>query len=115
MYNLWRCEEIFEMLEADLDDDIGTSYVERINLTITTSLARFIRKGMNFSNTIKMHQKTFDFFQEWYNFIKPYDSLKLEIDPGNRKWFQRTPAMAERITDHIWSLKELLMLRIPVQ
>ncbi len=89
-------EEIFEMLEANLDDYIGTSYVERINLTIRTSLARFIRKGMNFSKTIKMHQKTFDFFQAWYNFINPHDSLKLKIDSGNRKWFQRTPAMAEK-------------------
>ena len=108
-------EEIFEMLNANLDDYIGTSYVERINFTIKTSLARFIRKWMNFSKTIKMHQKTFDFFQAWYNFIKPHDSLKLKIDSGNRKWFQRTPAIAEGITDHIWSLKELLTFRVPVQ
>jgi len=43
------------------------------------------------------------------------DALKLRIDSGNRKWFQRTPAMAEGITDHIWSLKELLTFRVPVQ
>lgn len=108
-------EEVFDMLEANLDDYIGTSYVERINLTIRTSLARFIRKGMNFSKTIKMHQKAFDFFQAWYNFIKPHDSLKLKVESGKRKWFQRTPAMAEKITDHIWSLKELLTFRVPVQ
>ena len=64
------CDEIFEILEVNLDGYIGTSYVERINLTIRTSLARFIRKGMNFSKTMKMHQKAFDFFQAWYNFIK---------------------------------------------
>ncbi len=108
-------EEIFEMLGANSDSYIGTSYVERINLTIRTSLARFIRKGMNFSKTIKMHQKAFDFFQAWYNFIKPHKSLKLKIDSGNRKWFQRTPAMAEGITDHMWNLKELLTYRVPVQ
>jgi len=108
-------EEIFEMLGANSDSYIGTSYVERINLTIRTSLARFIRKGMNFSKTMKMHQKAFDFFQAWYNFIKPHKSLKLKIDSGNRKWFQRTPAMAEGITDHIWNLKELLTYRVLVQ
>ena len=108
-------QEIFETLEADLDGYIGTSYIERINLTIRTSLARFIREGMNFSKTMKMHQETFDFFQAWYNFIKPHDSLKLKVESGNRKWFQRTPAMMEKITDHIWSLKELLTFRIPVQ
>ena len=108
-------EEIFEMLGVHSDGYIGTSYVERINLTIRTSLARFIRKTMNFSKTMKMHQKAFDLFQAWYNFIKPHKSLRLKIDSGNRKWFQRTPAMAEGITDHIWSLKELLTFRVPVQ
>ena len=83
------------MLGANSDSYIGTSYVERINLTIRTSFARFIRKGMNFNKTIEMHQKAFDFFQAWYNFIKPHKSLKLKINSGNRKWFQRTPAMAE--------------------
>jgi len=108
-------EEIFEMLGANSDGYIGTSYIERINLTIRTSLARFVRKTMNFSKTMKMHTKAFDLFQAWYNFIKPHDSLKLRIDYGNRKWFQRTPAMAEGITDHIWNLKELLTFRVPVQ
>ena len=56
-------DEIFEMLGANSDGYIGTSYVERINLTIRTSLARFIRKTMNFSKTLKMHQKAFDLFQ----------------------------------------------------
>ena len=108
-------KEIFEMLGTNSESYIGTSYAERINLTIRTSLARFIRKGMNFSKTMKMHQKAFDLFQAWYNFIKPHKSLRLEINSGNRKWFQRTPAMVEGITDHIWSLKELLTFRVPVQ
>ena len=77
--------EIFETLEVNLDVYIGTSYVEKINLTIRTSLARFIRKGMNFSKTLKMHQKAFDFFQAWYKFIKPHKSLKLKINSGNKK------------------------------
>lgn len=47
------------------------NYVERINLTIRTSLARSIRKGMNFSKTMRMHKKALDLFQAWYNFIKP--------------------------------------------
>lgn len=108
-------EEILEMVGANSDGSIGTSYVERINLTIRTSLVRFVRKTMNFSKKMKMHTKAFDLFQAWYNFIKPHDSLKLRIDSGNRKWFQRTPAMAEGITDHIWSLKELLTFRVPFQ
>ena len=108
-------KEILELLGADSDGFIGTSYVERINLTIRTSLARFIRKGMNFSKTKRKHTKALDLFQAWYNFIKPHKSLRLKIDSENKKWFQRTPAMAEGITDHVWSLKELLTFRVPVQ
>ena len=108
-------KEIFKILGANSESFIGTSHAERINLTIRTSLARFIRKGMNFSKTMKMHQKAFDLFQAWYNLIKPHKALRLEINSGNRKWFQRTPAMAEGITDHIWNLKELLTFRVSVQ
>jgi len=108
-------DEILEMLGACSEDYIGTSYVERINLTIRTCLARFIRKGINFSKTMTMHQRTLDLFQAWYNFIKPHDSLKVKVDSHNRKCLQRTPAMAENITDHIWTLKELLTFRIPIQ
>ena len=108
-------KEIFEMLGADSYGFIGTSYVERINLTIRTSLSRFIRKGMNFSKTKRKHTKALDLFQAWYNFIKPHKSLRLKIESEIKKWFQRTPAMAEGITDHVWSLKELLTFRVPVQ
>jgi hypothetical protein len=103
------------MLGANSDDYIGTSYVERINPTTRTSLVRFVRKTMNFSKTKRMHTKALDFFQAWYNFIKPHNPLKLRIDFGNRKWFQRTPAMAEGITDHIWRLKGLLTFKVTVR
>lgn len=68
------------MLGACSEDYIGTSYVERINLTIRTCLARFIRKSLNFSKTMTMHKRSLDLFQVWYNFIKPHDSLKVKVD-----------------------------------
>jgi len=72
------------MLEIEENGYIGTSYVERFNLTIRDSLARFIRKGMNFSKKMRMHTKALDLFQAWYNFVKPHDSLKIKINCGNR-------------------------------
>jgi len=42
-------KDILKMLEIKENGYIDTSYVERFNLTIRASLARFIRKGMNFS------------------------------------------------------------------
>jgi IS1 family transposase len=107
--------DILKILGADSDGKISTSYIERFNLTIRNSLARFIRRTMNFSKKRKVHSKIVDFLQAWYNFVKPHKSLRvLQID-GNRKWKQRTPMMAEGLTNHIWKLEELLMFRIPVQ
>ena len=107
-------EEVLHLLGADSGGRINTSYVERLNLSIRNSLARFIRRGMNCSKNMNIHSKAIDFFQAWYNFVKFHKSLRLAIREGNTKWKQRTPAMAEGLTDHVWSLCDLLCFRIPV-
>ncbi len=108
-------DEILRLFGADSGGCINTSYIERINLTIRNSLARFIRKGMNYSKSAMMHSRAIDFFQAWYNFVKPHKSLRSNINCGNKRWLQRTPAMAQKLTDHIWTLKELLTFRVLVQ
>ena len=108
-------KEVMGLLGADAGGKINTAYIERFNLTIRNSLARFIRRGMNSSKDLQMHSRAIDFFQAWYNFVKPHHSLRLEVNLGRKKWMQRTPAMAEGITDHVWSLKELLKFRVPIQ
>jgi hypothetical protein len=42
-------------------------------------------------------------------------SFRLRIDPGRKRWMQRTPAMAEGLTDHIGTIGELMAFRIPIQ
>jgi len=108
-------DEVMEALGVDSGGKINTAYIERLNLTIRNSLARFVRRGMNCSKDIKIHSHAIDFFQAWYNFVKPHQTLRLEINEGRKRWSQRTPAMAEGLTDHVWSLKELLTLRVPIQ
>lgn len=108
-------QDILSILGADTDGKISTSYIERFNLTIRNSLARFIRKTMNFSKNRTKHTKIIDFLQAWYNFVKPHISLRLLKIDGNRKWKQRTPMIAKGLTDHIWKLEELLLFRVPVQ
>jgi hypothetical protein len=107
--------EVVKLLGADIGGSINTAYVERLNLTIRNSLARFVRKTMNCSKILKRHTHALDFFQAWYNFVKPHKSLRLEINQGNRRWNKRTPAMAEGLTDHIWTIKELMNFKVPIQ
>jgi len=108
-------DEVLHLLDADEEGTINTSYVERINLTMRNCLARFIRRSMNESKTMRMHVCIIDFFQAWYNFVKPHKSLRIPIEHDNiRKWKKRTPAMAEGLTDHIWTLEELLTFKLPI-
>jgi hypothetical protein len=32
---------------------------------------------------------------------------------SSKRWRQQTPAMAAGLTDHVWSLREVLMFRVP--
>jgi hypothetical protein len=82
---------VLRLLSADSGGKIDTAYIERFHLTIRNSLARFIRKSMNCSKDRQMHPKAIDFFHAWYIFVKLL------------------------ITDYMWSLKELLTFRVPIQ
>ncbi len=116
--------EVMRLLYPISKGHIHTAYAERINLTFRNHLARFIRKTMNFSKNRNIHTYAVDFFQAWYNFVKPHDSLKIEINldmeevgfsQNPKKWIFQTPAMVELITDHIWTMKELMTWRAPIQ
>mgnify|MGYP001572673638 FL=1 len=106
---------VMKSLGVDSGGKINTAYIERLNLTIRNSLARFVRRGMNCSKDLQIHSHAIDFFQAWYNLVKPHQSLRIKINEGRKRWMQRTPAMAEGLTDHIWSLGELLTFRVPIQ
>ena len=50
-----------------------------------------------------------------YNFCWPHDSLRQLAPVGaGRKWQERTPAMAAGLTDHPWTLHELLRYQVPL-
>jgi hypothetical protein len=57
-------------------------------------------------------------FHVYHNFVLPHASLRLPLpEPrhgrkSGKRWRQRTPAMAAGVTDHIWSLREVLMFRV---
>ncbi|MCP4541065.1 MAG: hypothetical protein GY832_28345 [Chloroflexi bacterium] len=49
-----------------------------------------------------------------YNLARPLKTLRLEIfGTPKLKWKQRSPVMAAGLTDHIWTVKELLKTIAP--
>jgi IS1 family transposase len=80
-------------------DHISTSYVERQNLTMRMSMRRFTRLSNAFSKKIENHAAAVALHFAHYNFVRPHASLD-----------GRTPAMAAGLTDHAWSVTELVGL-----
>jgi len=41
------------------------------------------------------------------------DTLALPVQIGQQRWRRQSPAMAAKLTDRIWTIKELLMTVVP--
>jgi hypothetical protein len=97
------------------DKQINTSYVERDNLTSRQSNGRLVRKTLSHSKKDYYLQRHLDLEDAVFNFVRPHQALRVTLPRPihGRKWKQRTPAMAAGLTDHIWTLEELLSYRIP--
>ena len=93
---------------------INTAYVERNHLTMRQNVGRLVRKAPSFSKSAHYLQRHIDLEDAVYNFVKPHRSLRQASRDGQdkrRKWEQQTPAMAAGLTDHIWTIEELLESR----
>lgn len=88
---------------------INTAYIERDNLTLRQELRRLARKTLGFSKNRHELQRALDYIDIHANFVKPHQSLRQRASPeSGRRWVPRTPAMAAGVTDHPWTLEELL-------
>ena len=81
--------------DPDLDR-VSTSYVERQNLTMRMSMRRLTRLTNGFSKKWENLEKVLALHFAYYNFCRVHLSLRV------------TPAMEAGITNHIWTLDELI-------
>jgi IS1 family transposase len=85
---------------------INTSVVERHNGTSRLRNQRKVRKTLAFSKAARYHR-----WMSWvavglYNFCHAHSSLKIQDEA---QVVHRSPAMAAKLTDHIWSTWEWLL------
>ena len=75
---------------------ISTSYVERQNLTMRMHMRRLTRLSNGFSKKIENFQTAVALHFGYYNFVRIHKTLRC------------TPAMAGGVTDHVWTVPELI-------
>lgn len=92
----------------------STAYIERTHLTMRLFNGRLVRKTLAFSKDVGMYRASAAWEDLVYNLARPLKTLRLPVigDP-TRRWRQRSPAMAAGLTDHIWTVKELLKSVVP--
>lgn len=87
-----------------------TTCVERTQLTSRLMNGRLVRKTLGFSKQLPMLCASCVWEDVVYNLTRPVKTLRLEVLPQtDRRWIPRSPAMAAGFTDHIWSIREVLM------
>jgi IS1 family transposase len=100
---------------------INTAFVERLNLDIRQRVAAIGRRVNTLCQGEAGLRDQLVLFQTYHNFVLPHASLRQpllipEVTSGRgsvKVWRPCTPAMAAGLTDHVWSLKEVLLYRVP--
>ena len=77
-------------------EKVSTSYVERFNLSSRMQMRRFTRLTNGFSKKLENHQAAVALWIAFYNLCRVHETMRC------------TPAMALGVTDHIWTIAELV-------
>lgn len=97
---------------------INTAYIERLNATFRARLHHLVRRGRGLARCLPTLEHGMYLVGTVYNFCTHHDSLRVRRkghpDQVGHRWHQRTPAMAAGLTDHCWTVHELLSYQVPL-
>lgn len=102
-------ERIEEKINALPGKTINTSYVERSNFNWRLWDAHLTRKSLTFAKAFKWLKAKFFICVAFYTFVRPHETLSRAMD---RTFKPKSPAMAAKITNQLWSIKELLGYKV---
>jgi IS1 family transposase len=113
--------EAVEQVLAACGWQIQTAFVERLNLDIRQRVAAVGRRVTTLCKGEDGMRQQLVLFHAYHNFCLPHASLRMPLVapvPTNgtgsaTRWQPRTPAMAAGLTDHVWTLREVLLFRVP--
>jgi IS1 family transposase len=111
-----------EQVLAPFGWHINTAFVERVNLTIRQHVAAVGRRVSTLCKGEEGLRQQLALYHVYYNFCLPHASLRQPLSQpeptkgiGSAKtWRPWTPAMAAGLTNHVWTLREVLLFRVPL-
>jgi IS1 family transposase len=100
---------------------MNTAFVERLNLDLRQRVAAIGRRVNTLCQGEAGLRDQLALFHVYHNFVLPHASLRQplplpEATNGSgsaQVWRPCTPAMAAGLTEHVWSLTEVLLYRVP--
>jgi hypothetical protein len=100
---------------------INTAFVERINLSLRQHVAAIGRRVTTLCKGEADLRQELAVYQVYYNFCLPHTSLRQPLPQpfstngtgSVKQWRPCTPAMAAGVTEHVWTLREVLLYRVP--
>jgi len=97
------------LAQSSVSHQFNTALVERYNATDRHLCARKGRKVYRFSKDPGLHRAATAYSQGIYNFCRANRGLTRRTGSGSdRRLIHRSPAMAQGITDHVWSVLEFV-------
>jgi transposase-like protein len=95
---------------------INTAYIERLQATFRSRLAALVRRSRAPVRLRETLESGMFLVGTCYNFCCTHKSMRRERegnDPPGGKWVESTPAQVAGLTDHRWSVEELLSFSVP--
>ena len=92
------------------------AYIERLNGTFRACISALVRRSRALARQLSTLEEAMFLVGCVYNFCNAHRSLRrvLYLPNHTKRWVPMSPAMEAGITDHLWSVKELLSYRVPL-
>src|SRR5207248_2398685 len=106
-------EQAMHLLQRSAGGQVlNTSYIERFNGTVRERLATLTRKCRHAAVRLQALETGLYLIGSTYNFCCFHQALSKPAAGEVQRLVQQTPAMASGLTDHLWSVSELVSYKV---